>query len=175
MQPYQPISPLRNCDHIRGCMTATIILIKYGDFQCTQSGQLYSVLKRLKPQLDRDLCFVFRHFPQVEQHPRAYIAAETAEAAHTQGKFWEMHDRLFENQNALNDGDLLEHAISLDLNIPQFLQEVTDHVHSNRIQTDIANAQKCGIQKTPSVFILIQPSSEANLAEIILKLLEIAT
>lgn len=174
-ESFQPTFPLRSGEHIRGSITATVILMEYGDFQCFRSGQLYLELKDLTQQLGQKLCFVFRHFPQPDRHPRSQIAAETAEAAHTQGKFWDMHDLLFEHQNALEDADLLEYAIALNLNIPQFLQELADHVHGDRIEDDITRAQEYGVSKTPAIFILVQPSSDTALAETVMKLLEIAT
>ncbi|GAB4381542.1 MAG: hypothetical protein Kow00121_40350 [Elainellaceae cyanobacterium] len=174
-QFLQPIQPLRSDEHIRGSATAKVILVEYGDFQCPRSGQLYLKLKELTQQLQQNLGFVFRHFPKTDLNSRAQIAAETAEAAHAQGKFWEMHDLLFEHQTALEDADLLEYAIALNLNIPQFLQELADHVYSDRIQGDINSAQTYGISKAPAIFILVQPTSDTNLAEILMKLLEIVT
>ncbi len=128
---------LSDRNHIRGSLDATIILMKYGDYQCRQSGRAHFTVKALQQQLGDQLCFIFRHFPQIQIHPQAQKAAETAEAAATQGKFWEMHDTLFEHQHCLEDADLVEYAVQLGLNIPRFLQELAGHVHAERIQEDI--------------------------------------
>ncbi|MDX2212132.1 MAG: thioredoxin domain-containing protein [Oculatellaceae cyanobacterium bins.114] len=169
----QPLLSLRHCDHVRGCAMAQVMLIEYGDFQCPQSGQLYWVFKKLTQQFDQNLCFVFRHLPQVEQHPRAQIAAETAEAAHAQGKFWEMHDLLFEHQNALEDADLLEYAIALDLDVSQFLKQLADHVHLDVVQNNIDSANASGINRTPTTLFVLQPNDTLSFSEIILEVSKI--
>ena len=94
-------------------------------------------------------CFVFRHFPQLEVHPQSLKAAEVAEAAGTQGKFWEMHAMLFENQKQLEDGNLVEYAVNLELDIPLFLKELTSHLHRDRIQEDVDSGIEYGVEQTP--------------------------
>jgi protein-disulfide isomerase len=147
---------LRECDRTWGNIKAKIILIEYADFQCPQSAQAYFIVKTLQERLNDQLCFVFRHFPQPHLHPQAQKAAEAAEAAGTQGKFWEMHDTLFEHQNSLDDGDLVEYADRLNLNVRQFLQELSDFVHRDRIQADLEIACHSNVTKTPTFFICIR-------------------
>ena len=93
-----PVSDRR--DHIRGNQSAAVTLVEYGDFECPHCGQAYLVLGELMDQVGDQLRLVFRHFPLAQIHPHAELAAEAAEAAGAQGQFWEMHDMLFENQNA---------------------------------------------------------------------------
>ena len=123
------IPPLRPNDHVLGTSTTAIVLMEYGDYQCSQSGQAYSTIEKLQQQLGDRFCFVFRHFPQPKLHPQSVKAAETAEAAGSQGKFWEMHSMLFENQEALDDGNLIEYAASLELGIPRVLRELTSSLN----------------------------------------------
>ena len=112
------IPPLRQNDRISGMPTAAIVLMEYGDYQCSQSGQAHQTIQKLQHQLGEHFCFVFRHLPQPKINPQSYKAAETAEAAGAQGKFWEMHSILFGHQQELEDGDLVEYAASLKLDIP---------------------------------------------------------
>jgi protein-disulfide isomerase len=97
-------------DHIQGPATAPITLVEYGDYQCPYCGQAYPIVKELQERLGKKLRFVFRNFPLSTMHPHAEHAAEAAETAGAHGKFWEMHDMLYENQEALEDGALVEYA-----------------------------------------------------------------
>lgn len=99
------------------------------------------------------LCFVFRHFPRTHLHPQAQKAAEAAVAAAAQNKFWQMHNLLFEHQDALNNGYLLEYANDIQLGIERFLQEMTDHVHAERVAQSIQGGIQSGVSSTPALFI----------------------
>ena len=114
MSKLAPVSATQ--DHTQGPLNAGIVLIEYGDFECPYCGEAYPELKAVKEEMKDALCFVFRHFPLREMHPHAERAAEFAEAAATIGKFWEMHDMLYENQQALTDRDLTSYAKRLGLN-----------------------------------------------------------
>ena len=103
-----PVDPAR--DHIRGDADAPVTLVEYGDFQCPYCGEAYPVVNDLLERFGDRLAFVFRHMPLPDLHPRAPFAAEAAEAAAAQGRFWEMHDRLFEHQHQLTDAELRAHA-----------------------------------------------------------------
>jgi len=109
--------PMADRDHIQGPIDAPIKLVEYGDYQCPYCGQAYPIIKKLQDRLGSRLCFAFRNFPLANAHPHAEHAAETAEAAHEQGRFWEMHDLLYENQDALGDRDLARYAADLDLDV----------------------------------------------------------
>lgn len=163
---------LRSSDHVRGSATALHILIEYGDFQCPQAGQAYNTIKSLMARLGDRLCFVFRHFPQPMTYPQARKAAEIAEAASAQGKFWEMHDLLFEHQQALNDSDLITYADQLGLDVEQVLQELSDHVHEPRIQLDIESGYQHGVERSPTFFIGIRHQGSEDLESLVLKILE---
>jgi protein-disulfide isomerase len=150
------IPPINDRDHIQGSLNAAIVLMKYGDYQCPQSGQTHSSIKAIQQRLGEKLCFIFRHFPQPDIHPQSQRAAESAEAANAQGKFWEMHDLMFENQQNLSDADLVGYANQLGLDIPQFLRELTEHLHHDRVQADIESGRINYVKQTPVCFIGIR-------------------
>lgn len=167
------IPPLNDRDRILGSPNATIILMKYGDYQCPQSAQAHFTVKVLQQRLGEKLCFVFRHFPQT-QHPQAQRAAESAEAAGVQGKFWQMHDTLFAHQSALADGDLVEYAAGLKLDIPRFLQELSGRVHAERVRSDINSGKKHGVEETPTFFIGVCHKGTRNLEMLLMSIEEIS-
>src|SRR5882724_5702232 len=107
--------PIGNRDHIQGPENAPIAIVKYGDYQCPYCGEAYYVVKELQSQLGNDMCFAFRNFPLATMHPHAEEAAEAAEAAGAHGVFWEMHDMLYEHQDALAEEYLVEYAEPLGL------------------------------------------------------------
>lgn len=147
---------LNEIDHKRGPESAPLLLIAYGSYQCPQSGSAHKSVQNLHDALGEKLCFVFRHFPQLEQYPQARKAAETAEAAGSQGKFWEMHDQLFANPEQLDDASLVEYADQLGLDVEQFLRELAQHLHRDRINGDIASGKAYGVSATPTFFISIR-------------------
>lgn len=167
------IPPLSESDRTRGSLNAPITLMEYGDYQCPQSGQTYFTFKELQQKLGNQFCFVYRHFPLCI-HPQASIAAEVAEAANAQGKFWQMHDKLFENQQHLTDGELVEYAAQLNLDMIQFLQELAEHIHQARVQADIESGQQYGVESTPTFFIGIRHQGADNI-EALLGAILIAT
>lgn len=169
----QVMPPLSDSDHRRGSLSANIILMKYGDYQCSQSAQAHRTISAMQQQLGEQLCFIFRHFPQA-QHPQAYRAAESAEAAAAQGKFWEMHRVLFEHQHALQDAELVQYAAQLQLNVPQFLRELAAHTHSARVQEDIDSGRANGVTETPTFFIGIRHQGMQNLEALLLTLLQVS-
>jgi protein-disulfide isomerase len=103
-------------DHIQGSAKAAVTLVEYGDYECPYCGQAYPIVKKLQKQMGDQVRFVFRNFPLAEMHPHAAHAAQAAEAAAAQGKFWEMHDMLYERQAALEDDDLVSYAVELTWN-----------------------------------------------------------
>src|SRR5262245_24887908 len=110
-----PPLPMPDRDHIQGPADAPIMLLEYGDYECPYCGEAYPVVKAIQQRLGKRLCFAFRNFPLADSHPHAEHAAEAAEAADAQGRFWEMHELLFENQDALEDEDLARYAAELGL------------------------------------------------------------
>lgn len=139
-------------DHAQGSLDAPLALVEYGDFQCPYCGEQYPEIKAVQEAMGDDLCFVFRHFPLVEAHPNAEHAAELSEAADTVGKFWEMHDRLYEHQAALDDHSLAMHAKVLGLDAALF-QTVLDEEYEGRVRHDFLTGVRSGVNGTPSLFI----------------------
>jgi protein-disulfide isomerase len=145
-------------DHIQGALDATVVLVLYGDYQSSQSAGVYRLIKVMQRQLsvslgESYLCFIFRHFPQRRIHAQAERAAEAAEAASVQGKFWQMHDMLFNHQQALGNGYLVEYANQLGLDVCQFLQDLAGKVHLARINQDLESGLNSGVITAPSLFI----------------------
>jgi NhaA family Na+:H+ antiporter len=145
------VDPAR--DHIRGPVDAPLTLVEYGDFQCPFCGKATGTLVALKARFGDDLRYVFRHLPLADVHPQAELAAEAAEAAGAQGAFWEMHDRLFANQERLEPDDLLEHAADLGLDVERFARELGTRDHAARVRGDVASAQASGADGTPTFFV----------------------
>jgi protein-disulfide isomerase len=168
----QVVPPLSDRDHIQGSLTAALILMEYGDFQCPRSQQAYFTIKEVLQQLDHQFCFVFRHFPQPQRHPQSQRAAESAEAAAAQNKFWEMHDLLFENQHAIDDGDLVQYAAQLGLDIPQFLRDLAEHLHRTRVHQDIESGRDNGVEATPTFFIGVRCEGTQNLERVLMSLVK---
>ena len=150
MATIPPVSIDR--DHVRGAPDGRVTLVEYGDFQCPYCGDAYPVVRALLAEFDW-LRFVFRHMPLPDLHPRAPAAAEAAEAAGAQGRFWDMHDRLFEHQHQLGDADLRGHASELGLDVDRFERELLDHTHKARVDEDYASGAASGIPSTPRFFV----------------------
>ncbi|MBI4780779.1 MAG: DsbA family protein [Oscillatoriophycideae cyanobacterium NC_groundwater_1537_Pr4_S-0.65um_50_18] len=145
-------------DHIQGVLSASVVLVMYGDYECFQSANAYRLIKAAQQQLspafeENDACFIFRHFPQIQIHPHAQRAAEAAEAAAIQGQFWQMHEMLFIHQQALENGYLVEYANRLGLDIPRFLQDLSQKVYADRIIADIQGGYRSGVDATPALFV----------------------
>ena len=145
-------------DHRQGVLSATVILVMYGDYQCSQSADVYRLIKLIQRQLsisfgENYLCFIFRHFPQRQIHSQAQHAAEAAEAAAVQGQFWQMHDVLFTHSQALGNGYLIEYAHQLKLDMSRFLQDFSQQTHVEHINEDIESGSQSGVTATPALFI----------------------
>ena len=140
-------------DHRRGQETAPVTLVEYGDYECPYCGKAYPIVKEIQRRLGDQLRFVFRNFPLTQSHPHAEHAAEAAEAAAGQGKFWQMHDSLFEHQPALDDAHLVHYASALNLNEERFKREMTEHVHADRAREDFMSGVRSGVNGTPTFFI----------------------
>jgi Na+/H+ antiporter NhaA len=138
-------------DHIRGSVNASITVIEFGDFECPYCGQAERVARALLA--DTDLRFVWRHLPLTDVHPAAQLAAEAAEAAAAQDKFWQMHDYLLDHQDQLKPDDLLRHASRLGLDVNQFREDLRRHAHRTRIAQDVESADISGATGTPTFFI----------------------
>jgi protein-disulfide isomerase len=144
--------PMAGHDHIQGSIDAPLALVEYGDFQCPYCGEAHAIVKAIQERLGDRLCFAFRHFP-LPMHPYAEHAAEAAEAAGAQGRFWEMHDLLFENQDALEDNDLAQYAANLGLDATRLMGEVLKGAHAARVGQDVRSGTKNGVEGTPTFFV----------------------
>ena len=144
-------------DHVRGPQDAALTLIEYGDFQCPYCARAHAALSELDETLGQELGgirLVYRHLPRSDLHPLAELAAEAAEAAAGQGKFWDMHDSLFEQQRQVMDPqDLAVLAESLDLDIERFRVDVQERRYRPRVHGDLARGRNDGADSTPTFFI----------------------
>ena len=145
--------PVGAHDHSAGPDDAPVTLVEYGDYECPYCGMAYPIVKRARQDLGSGLRFVFRNFPLAESHPHARLAAQAAEAAAAQGKFWEMHDMLFEHQDALAAEDLVGYAKSLGLDARQFAQDLEGATYAKRVRDDFRNGVRSGVNGTPTFFV----------------------
>jgi protein-disulfide isomerase len=167
-----PVSEER--DHIQGPANAPVTLLEYGDYECPYCGAAYPIIKTVQARMDQRLRFVYRNFPITTSHPHAQQAAESAEAAATQGRFWEMHDVLFENQKRLRDQDLRAYAESLALDLERFERELAEHVHAGRVHEDFMSGVRSGVNGTPTFYINGVRHDDSYEAETLLSALETA-
>lgn len=142
-----------NADHAQGNMDADLVIVEYGDYQCPYCGAAYPILKKLMSQFGDQIKFVFRNFPLSEMHQYARAAALAAEAAGLQGKFWEMHDAIYENQRALNEMLLMKLAEKLKLNIPQFEEDIKSSKLAEKVDADFESGVMSGVNGTPSFYV----------------------
>ena len=123
-------------DHVSGPQEAPVTLLEYGNFECNHCGRAYPIIKEVQKLLGDNLRFVFRHFPTVKTHPHSLRAAEAAEAAGAQAKFWDMHNELFMHQQALKEDDLLRYARRINLNTERFAREMAEHAFLKQVEAD---------------------------------------
>jgi protein-disulfide isomerase len=145
--------PVTERDHAEGLAHARVTLVEYGDFECPMCREAHVVIKAAQQAFGPNLRFVFRHFPLQSSHPHALEAAKAAEAAAVQGRFWPMHDRLFEHQTKLDSDSLLEHAQSIGLDMDRFRRDLGAREAEVRIREDLASGNQSGAYGTPSLFI----------------------
>jgi len=143
----------RNRDHIKGPDSAPITLVEYGDYECPYCGQAYPIIKQIQDYFGENLRFVFRNFPLAQVHPHAQKAAEAAEQAAAQNKFWNMHDFLYEHQQALDDKHLEKYAKVVGLDLERFDKDMKNHIHVPRIREDFLSGIQSGVNGTPSFYI----------------------
>ena len=140
-------------DHTQGKKDADIVIVEYGDYQCPYCGAAYPILKEMMKKYGTQVEFVFRNFPLSEMHQYARPAAIVAEAAALQGKFWEMHDAIYENQRDLNENLLMKLAQELNLNIPQFEKDLQKVELEEKVDSDFESGIMSGVNGTPSFFV----------------------
>ena len=145
--------PVSEADHSAGADDAPVTLVEYGDYECPYCGMAHPIVKRAQAELGSQLRFVFRNFPLAEAHPHARLAAQAAEAAGAQGRFREMHDMLFEHQDALEVEDLVGYAKALGLDTQQFARDLEDAAYAKRVRDDFRSGVKSGVNGTPTFFM----------------------
>jgi protein-disulfide isomerase len=145
--------PVGEQDHSTGPKDAPVTLVEYGDFQCPYCGAAHLILQEVQDTMGDRLRFVFRHFPLTQVHPFAESAAEASESAAAQGKFWEMHDLLFENQDLLDEWNLAAFAEQLGLDTDRFARDSQNHTYRERVRQDFSSGVSSGVNGTPAFFI----------------------
>lgn len=146
-------TPVGVRDHMAGTQGAPVTLVEYGDFECSSCGRAHPVVRSIQRELGESLRFVYRHFPRTRAHPHAQHAAEAAEAAGAQGRFWEMHDLLYEHQQSLEDGDLLKYGDALGLDVDRLAAELAAGTNYRRVRDDFMSGVRSGVNGTPTFFI----------------------
>ena len=146
-------TPVTSEDHIQGPENAAATFVEYGDYECPHCGTAYPIVKRVQKHFGKQLRFVFRNFPLSEIHPHAESAAETAEFAGAHGKFWEMHDGLFEKQERLGLPLYMELSEELSLSPEELEQALKDGTYRNRVRADFSSGVRSGVNGTPTFFI----------------------
>ncbi len=146
------LDPTNVSDHHIGDIKARVV-VEYGDFECPNCKQAAPAVEMLLQRFAGRVCFVYRHYPLEEVHPHALQSAEAAECAGAQGKFWEMHKILFDNQNALELEDLRSYAETLGLDMAHYAAEMASHIHLPRIRSHIDSGRRSGVRSTPGFFI----------------------
>lgn len=140
-------------DHHYNAISAKYTLVEYGDFECSDCSAAFHVVKELLRDLGEDFCYVFRNFPNTDLHPNARIAAEAAEAAEMQGKFWLMHDRLYERQGGLSPPTIRELAREMSLDMHRFDKDLQSGEPGRRVDADRAAAARAGVHETPTFLV----------------------
>jgi protein-disulfide isomerase len=147
---YVDVDPRR--DHVRGPVEAPVTVVEYGDFECPYCGRAEPVVRELLREFG-DVTYVWRHLPLTDVHPNAQLAAEAAEAAADQGAFWELHDLLLDNQDALRPDDLVDYAERIGLDVDRFMTALSEHAGATRVAEDVDSADLSGVSGTPTFFI----------------------
>jgi formate-nitrite transporter family protein len=140
-------------DHVLCPDASRVTLLMYGDFECPSCGALHPIIREVRRAFGPNLRFIFRHFPLRDVHPNAERAAQAAEAAGAQDKFWEMHERLYEHQDALDERALIRHARKIDLDVAKFEGDLAAGAHAARVNRDVERGRTDGVRGTPSLFI----------------------
>jgi len=145
--------PVNAIDHLLGPAHAPVTLVEYGDFECPNCKQAAPAVRLLLDHFAGRVRVVFRHFPLEEVHPHALHAALAVEAAGAQGRFWEMHDLLFENQEHLKARQVRGYAERLELDLERYDSEMKDELYLQRVREEISGGKRSGVRATPTFFI----------------------
>ena len=153
MSAAQLNPPVSAEDHVAGPENAPVTLVEYGDYECPYCGMAHAIVKRAQKTLGDQLRYVFRNFPLAEAHPHARLAAQAAEAAGAQGKFWEMHDMLYEHQDALDPDDILGYARELGIDVARMTSELESGIYAKKVRDDFRGGVRSGVNGTPTFFV----------------------
>lgn len=153
MNHFQLTAPIAAADHVIGEAHASIEVVEYGDFECPNCKQAAPAVKLLLERFPHRIRFAYRHFPLEEVHPHALLAAEVAEVAGAQGKFWDMHDILYDNQLHLKAASLRSYAERLQLDMARYGGELDDHIYLQRIREHAQGGRDSGVRGTPTFFV----------------------
>jgi protein-disulfide isomerase len=145
--------PVGSTDHILGPEHAPVTVVEYGDFECPNCKQAAPAVKLLLERFANRVRFAYRHFPLADVHPHATAAAEAAEAAGAQGRFWPMHDLLFENSSRLKPNQLRTYAERVGLDMTRYTAEMDDEVYLQRVREHVDSGLKSGVRGTPGFFV----------------------
>lgn len=145
--------PVTERDHVLGPADAPVTLLEYGDYECPYCGRAFPIVNRLREELGDRLRVAFRHFPQNNVHAHASVAAQAAEAAGAQGKFWPMHEMLFRHQDDLADADLVQYALRIGLEVYSFESDLASEHYARRVRADFESGVQSGVTGTPTFFI----------------------
>jgi protein-disulfide isomerase len=160
--------PVSDRDHIRGRADAPLTLLEYGDYECNYCGRAFPVVKAVRDHFGERLRFVFRNFPHAGIHPHASVAAQAAEAAGMQKKFWEMHDLLYAHQADLETADLTHYALQIGLELYHFESDLSSERFAGRVTADHQSGVESGVKRTPTFFINdVRHDGEPEAAELI--------
>ena len=143
---------LHQGDHRLGDPASAVVLVEFGDYECALSGHAQDVVEELQRRLRSQLCYVFRHFPRTDVHPHAFLAAEAAEAAGAQGRFWRMHELLFENQDSLYVEALAELGRIAGADETRLIEDLRTHRFAERVHDDLRSGLAIGVARTPTFF-----------------------
>jgi protein-disulfide isomerase len=149
----EPAARVSENDHVVGSPGATVTLVAYGDFACPDCAKTYRIVKKIQAKMGSRLRYVFRSFPQPRENARSEAAAEAAECASSQGKFWQMHDRMFENEGASDEVNLSRCAAEAGLDLKQYRNEMREHTHLAGIHARRREGVRRGVVEAPTFFI----------------------
>ena len=144
---------MSEADHVLGNPEASVTLVVYGDYQCPYTGIAFHTVARIMKILGDQVAYVYRNFPLTDIHPEAFLAAEAAEAADEQGKFWAMHETILKNQAELGEEDLIQYAARLGMDPKLFFESLRQHRYASRVQKDLQTGAQSGVEETPTFFI----------------------
>jgi NhaA family Na+:H+ antiporter len=145
--------PVSEQDHIRGPKDVSVTLVEYGDYECPHCRQVNDIRRELRSRIGDKYRYIYRHFPITSAHTNAQMAAEAAEAASAQGKFWEMHNLLFKHQGELDKAHILQYAAEIDLDLERFERELNEGAYTERVKEDFESGIESGVHGTPTFFI----------------------